>query len=56
MPAEDDDDPVRLAPVLVEALKQFRSFTYRSRQLQSTAPVMLGLPGQAIIAGKYFAT
>jgi hypothetical protein len=45
MAADSSDNAVRLDPVLVEALKDLRSFTYRRRRLQSTAPVLSGLPG-----------
>jgi hypothetical protein len=49
--AESSDDAQRLDPVMVEALKQLRSFTYRRRQLQSTAPVMghPSSPGRGVL-------
>jgi hypothetical protein len=40
MPASSHGDAERLDPVMVEALKQLRSFTYRRRRLQSTAPYL----------------
>ena len=44
MAAESSDAAQRLDPVLAEALKQLRSITYRRRELQSTAPMMMGYP------------
>lgn len=45
MTSDCNGDVVRPDPVLVEALKQLRSFTYRRRRLQSTALVFIGLSG-----------
>jgi hypothetical protein len=49
--AGSSDDAQRLDPVLVEALKQLRSFTYRRRRLERTAPVMghPSSPGRGVL-------